>query len=307
MSTGTWRTGFIRDTIVTNEGDGMEKKIILIAGMSGAGKSTVMSILEDMGYQCIDQLPSPLLQDFVQWLEHTEDTRYQNVALSTNIIDLASMYRLLKASNLFYRSMFLDASDEQILLRYKFTKHKHPMLLLGRARTLEDAIAMERSIFADMQEFNSIFVDTTNLTHIELKRKVEEYFSAGLEPGFTVSFISFGYKYGIPKDADLLFDVRFLPNPYWEGSLRSLTGDDKAVYDYVIQADMTQEYLRKLCSFLDYLLPMYQKEGRYHMVVGIGCTGGQHRSISIVNYLYDHYRKEYRCLKEHRNQKERTV
>ena len=286
----------------------MIKRLILIAVMSCAWKSKVMWILEDMGYHCIDQLHSPILKNFVEWLKTTDEDRYQNIALSTNIIDLPAMYRLLNNSGLPYRSLFLDASDEQLVLRYKFTKHKHPMLLLGKASTLEEAIAMERAVFAGMEEFNGMFIDTSSLNHIELKQKMEGYFTpTDMPKGMTLSFISFGYKYGIPKDADLLFDVRFLPNPYWESGLRNLSGNDQEVYDYVMNAEMTKEYMNELCGFLDKLFPRYENEGRNHMVIGVGCTGGHHRSVAVVNYLCDHYVSKYRCLKEHRHEKEQNL
>lgn len=281
----------------------MNRKLILVTGMSGAGKSTAMSVLEDMGYRCIDQLPIQLLNGFIQLIQETEDVSYDYVALSTTIVDFPDTYQILNSANVDFQTLFLDASTEQLVLRYKFTKHKHPMILMNCANSLEDAIEMERTVFQSMKEERMIVVDTSRLSYLDLKKRIERYFSMQDMSVFSVSFVSFGYKYGIPMDADLLFDVRFLPNPYWEKDLRNLDGDDEAVYHYVIDKAPTQEYLQLLTSFLDYSFANYEKEGRNHLTVGIGCTGGQHRSISLVNYLYDYYRNKLTCYKDHRDQK----
>ncbi|MCF0111933.1 MAG: RNase adapter RapZ [Erysipelotrichaceae bacterium] len=279
------------------------KNILFVAGMSGAGKSTVMSILEDMGYQCIDQIPTALIGNLVSWLEESVDPRYSKVALSTTMIDLPKMYQLLEDSKVSFSSVFLDAGNEQLLMRYKFTKHKHPMILEGLADSLEDAIELERQIWGSVRDFKGTCIDTSNLSITELKRRMEGMFSDGVQTSFMITFVSFGYKYGVPKDADLLFDVRFLPNPYWEPSLRKLNGDDPEVYDYVMEKQQTKEYLAYLTAFIDYLLPQYEKEGRNHLTIGIGCTGGQHRSMTLVNYLYNRYSTTYKCLKDHREQR----
>ena len=281
----------------------MNKKLILVTGMSGAGKSTAMSVMEDMGYRCIDQLPIQLLPDFLQLIQSTEDYSYDYVALSTTIVDFPDTYQILKEAKVDFQTLFLDASTEQLVLRYKFTKHKHPMILMDCANTLDDAILMERTVYQSMREEKMLVIDTTKLNYLELKKRVEEFFSIHETPTFSISFVSFGYKHGIPLDADLLFDVRFLPNPYWEKELRDLDGDDPEVYHYVIDKEETQEYIQLLTKFLDYSFVNYEKEGRNHLTVGIGCTGGQHRSISLVNYLYNHYQAEWKCYKDHRDKK----
>ena len=285
----------------------MNKKLILVTGMSGAGKSTAMSVMEDMGYRCIDQLPIQLLSDFIELIQKTEDNSYDYVALSTTIVDFPETYLILSEAGIDFQAMFLDASKEQLVLRYKFTKHKHPMILNDCANTLEDAIDMESTVFQSMREEKMIILDTTKLNYLELKKRLEGFFAVHEEPTFSISFVSFGYKYGIPLDADLLFDVRFLPTPYWEKDLRDLDGDDPGVYHYVIDKDETQKYIGLLTQFLDYSFDNYQKEGRNHLTVGIGCTGGQHRSISLVNYLYDHYKNYVKCYKDHRDKKGETA
>ena len=280
------------------------EKIILVSGMSGAGKSTTMSILEDMGYHCIDQFPKQLLKEFVDMRKDSADLRYRYVALSTPLFDLPEMYEILVEEKVNFQMLFLDASSEQLLLRYKFTKHNHPMLLAEMARTLDEAVSLEKQMFRDMGQMKGIMIDTTNFDYIELKQRLESFFTVDAKAGFTVSFVSFGYKFGLPHDSDLLFDVRFLPNPYWHEDMRLLSGDDKRVYDYVMDKDSTKKYVEKLTTFLNYSFEQYDLEGRNHLTVGIGCTGGQHRSVSLVNYLYDLYEERYQCYKKHRDKKD---
>ena len=206
--------------------------------------------------------------------------------------------------NVNVRVIFLDASDDKLLQRYKFTRRQHPFLLFKRANTLEEAISAEREMFDRMMERGAILhIDTTKLVPKELKELLESKFKLGKKPSFSISFVSFGYKHGIPMDCDLLFDVRFLPNPYYIETLRDLTGDDAPVYDYVMGFDDTKQFLEKLGNFLDYILPQYQKEGKHHLTVGIGCTGGQHRSVSICNWCHARYSKRYNCFKSHRDKK----
>lgn len=179
------------------------------------------------------------------------------------------------------------------------------MLISNMASTLEEAIQIEREMFTGMKERAYYTVDTTFLKHNELKLKLEKVFAFSTQPVFTISFISFGYKNGVPMDADLLFDVRFLKNPHWVEELRGLSGDDKEVYDYVMVEEQTQIFLTKLTDFLDYAFEEYVKEGKNHFTVGIGCTGGQHRSVAITNWLFEHYREKYKSFKNHRDKKDR--
>lgn len=279
-----------------------EQNIVLVTGMSGAGKSTAMSILEDMGYHCIDQFPVQLVSSLGKIIKNDPDPRYQNIALATSALDYPTFLTYFENINVNVRVVFLDASNEKLLQRYKFTRRHHPFLIFKMANTLEDAIEAERELFNGLQERGAILhIDTTKLSQHELKDKIEEQLKLGEKPSFSISFVSFGYKHGIPMDSDLLFDVRFLPNPYYIDELKTLTGDDAPVYDYVMSFEETQECLRHLQTFLDYAFIQYQKEGKNHLTVSIGCTGGQHRSVSITNWLYDHYSKEYTCYKAHRD------
>lgn len=279
--------------------------IVLVTGMSGAGKTTTMSILEDMGYYCIDQFPVELIRELGHLIRNQNDVRYHNVALATTALDYTKFLVYFENIGMKVRVLFLDASDEKLLLRYKYTRRQHPFLVKRLANTLEEAIESEREYFNAIKERASIYrIDTTYLSTKQLKHHMEKYLKLGEKPSFSISFVSFGYKNGVPLDSDLLFDVRFLPNPFYVEELKKLTGNDAPVYDYVMKFEQTQECIAHLESFLDYVLPQYEKEGKNHLTVGIGCTGGQHRSVSITNYLYDKYSKKWKCFKSHREMKD---
>ena len=280
------------------------RRIVLVSGMSGAGKSTATRILEDMGYRVIDNCPVQLADSLVDLVKNSPDSKYQYVALSTNAQDFPDFLKALKSTDVQVLTLFVDASDDVLLKRYKSTRRIHPLLLNNTANTLEEAISVERQLFA--KNINSTFVtiDTSTLTNNTLRTKIEEFFSLSTKPTFTLSFVSFGYKFGVPMDADLMVDVRFLPNPYWEEDLRTFTGNDDNVYHYVIDKEETQEFLKRFINFTDYAFAEYEKEGKNHFTVAIGCTGGQHRSVAITNYLYDYYKDKYHCYKEHREEKE---
>ncbi len=275
--------------------------VILISGMSGAGKTTAMGVLEDMGYRCIDQIPFKLLPALIDTCESENDVRFSHLALSTYISDFENFHTYLKGLNLPLSVVLLDASDNEILKRYKFSRRMHPMLLSNAASTLEEGISAEREIFKSIKEQNVSLLDTSVLTATELKQRLNQLIDVNRKSTFSISFISFGYKNGVPLDADLLFDVRFLPNPHWIEALRPFSGNDQNVYDYVMEKESTQKFIENLDKFLDYAFEEYAKEGKNHFTVGIGCTGGQHRSVSIVNYLFDYYGKKYQVYKDHRD------
>lgn len=278
-----------------------KKRVVLISGMSGAGKSSAMSVLEDMGYHCIDQFPVQLLSLLTDLIQNSTDVRFNYTALATSANDLIDFLIAFKGTDLDVRMLFLDASNDTLLHRYKSTRRTHPLLISNKANTLEEAIATEREMFINLKEQASLTLDTTFLDFKELKNKIEKYFAKSQVPVFSISFVSFGYKHGVPMDADLMFDVRFLPNPYWEVELRPYSGDDKNVYDYVMEKPQTKEFIEKIKIFLDYAFEQYVLEGKNHFTVAIGCTGGQHRSVTITNYLYNYYSTKYNCYKEHRD------
>ena len=276
-------------------------RFLNLPGMSGAGKTTAMGILEDMGYHCMDQFPVKLLPNLLEMIAKEDDTRFHNLALSTNLVNFNEFKNTLGVLDIDLQILILESSHPELLKRYKFTRRTHPMLLSNIATTLEEGIQIERERLNKLKEQNCLVVDTSFLNATELKQRLNKVFAINNRAAFSISFISFGYKNGLPMDADLLFDVRFLPNPYWEESLRTKTGNDQEVYDYVMTNKETQRYLKKLKPFLDYSFKQYIKEGKNHFTVGIGCTGGMHRSVSIVNWLFDEYSKKYNCFKEHRD------
>lgn len=276
-------------------------RVILVSGMSGAGKTTAMGILEDMGYHCMDQFPVKLLPELLEIIIRHDDTRFQNLALSTNLIDFNAFKQTFGILDIDLQIILLEASHTELLKRYKFTRRTHPMILSQQAQTLEDSIQVERDMLSNLKEQNCMVVETSHLNVTELKQRLNQVFAINERAPFSISFISFGYKNGLPMDADLVFDVRFLPNPYWNEDLKDLTGNDKPVYDYVIEKKETQRFIKKLKSFLDYAFKEYIREGKNHFTVAIGCTGGKHRSVSLVNWAYENYGKEYRCFKDHRD------
>lgn len=278
-----------------------KKRVLLITGRSGAGKTSTMGILEDMGYHCIDQFPVKLLENFAAMLNGESDPRYSYIALATTLTDFKEYQRVFSGMDLDVRVLILDCNADELLRRYKSTRRTHPMLISNKATTLEDAIYLEEELLKDLKDTAFLTIDTTFLKGNELKSKINQYFALSSQPSFSISFISFGYKNGVPMDADLLFDVRFLPNPYWIETLRAYTGNDPQVYDYVMGFDQTKTLLTKLTDFLDYAFKEYVAEGKNHFTVGIGCTGGQHRSVAITNWLFEHYGKDYHVYKEHRD------
>lgn len=279
----------------------MKHRIILVSGMSGAGKTTAMGVLEDMGYHCMDQFPVKLLPNLLEMIAEEKNARFDNLALSTNLMDFNEFKNTLSVLEIDLQILILESSNQELLKRYKFTRRTHPMLLSNIATTLEDGIQIERDRLSKLKEQNCLMIDTSFLNATELKQRLNKVFAINNRAAFSISFISFGYKNGLPMDADLVFDVRFLPNPYWIESLRLKTGNDVEVYDYVISDKETKRFISKVKPFLDYAFKQYIKEGKNHFTVAIGCTGGMHRSVSIVNWMFEEYGKNYHCFKEHRD------
>ena len=211
-----------------------KKNIVLITGMSGAGKTSAMNVLEDMGYYCIDNFPVQLISSLGHLIREQSDHRYDNIALATNAVDYMQFVNYFENIDMTVNVVFLDASNEELLLRYRFTRRHHPMLLYSMANTLEEAIEVERDLFDRLNERAILHIDTTKLSLQELRKLLFSRLSFKVKPEFTISFMSFGFKHGLPIDADIVSDVRFLPNPYYVEDLRQKTGNDQEVYDYVM-------------------------------------------------------------------------
>ncbi len=280
-------------------------QIIIVTGMSGAGKTAALKFLEDFGFYCVDNLPVLLLSRFVELA--ASSSYLHKVALGIDIRNHAMLPELkqvlteLSEETVKYQILFLDASNQCLLKRYKETRRSHPLALDGR---LEAAIVKEREELAFLREKADCVINTTQLLTRELRKKLEEIFLKGENyQNLFVTVTSFGFKYGIPADADLVFDVRFLPNPYYFEEMRPLTGNNQAVRDYVLQFEQSQTFLKKLKEMLEFLIPNYILEGKTQLVIAIGCTGGKHRSVTIANELYKELQdgKEYGVRIDHRD------
>ena len=281
-------------------------RFVIVTGMSGAGKSTALKMLEDMGYFCVDNLPIPLLPGFVQMLQNT-DTEMKKVALGLDVRsgqDLSGLKENLEAMDrdrIGYEILFLDANDAVLVKRYKETRRQHPLSGSGRVDT---GIAKEREKILFLKMKATYILDTSKMLTRELRIELEKIFVDGQSfCNLYITVMSFGFKYGIPQDADLVFDVRFLPNPYYIDTLREKTGNEAEVQDYVMQNDQGRIFLDKLKDMMEFLIPNYILEGKNQLVIAIGCTGGKHRSVTLANALYQLLDQEesYGVRIEHRD------
>ena len=259
-------------------------KLVIVTGMSGAGKTIALKMLEDIGFYCVDNLPISLVDKFVQLV--SEGTSIEKAALGLDIRsgeELGNLDEILenwRSSNVDVQVLFLDANDAVLIKRYKETRRTHPLAGAGR---LENGIEKEREKLAFLKREADYIIDTSMLLTRELRKELEKIFLQDARyKNMYVTVLSFGFKYGIPEDADLVFDVRFLPNPYYDEHLRPLTGQVQAVRDYVMQGGTADAFLKKLYDMIDFLLPNYINEGKNQLVIAVGCTGGKHRSVTIA-------------------------
>ena len=280
-------------------------KLVIVTGMSGAGKTIALKMLEDIGFYCVDNLPISLVDKFVQLV--SEGTSIEKAALGLDIRsgeELGNLDEILenwRRSNVDVQVLFLDANDAVLIKRYKETRRTHPLAGAGR---LENGIEKEREKLAFLKREADCIIDTSMLLTRELRKELEKIFLQDARyKNMYVTVLSFGFKYGIPEDADLVFDVRFLPNPYYDEHLRPLTGQVQAVRDYVMQGGTADAFLKKLYDMIDFLLPNYINEGKNQLVIAVGCTGGKHRSVTIARALYEHLEAvgEYGIRIDHRD------
>lgn len=264
-------------------------RFVIVTGMSGSGKRTAMKMLEDVGFYCVDNLPVPLIEKFVDLIA-TPNSEINKVALGLDVRadqsfdDAQRILEQLKETGYVFEILFLEASDAVLLKRYKETRRLHPLSPEGR---VEEGVQKEREILQGIKQKADYVIDTSNLLTRELKEEIDHIFVRNEEyNSLMVNILSFGFKNGIPADADLVFDVRFLPNPFYIDELKHKTGNDKEVQDYVMSFSEAGEFLQKLVDMLDFLIPNYVKEGKHQLVIGIGCTGGKHRSVTLANELY---------------------
>lgn len=279
------------------------RKLVLISGISGAGKSTASNILEDMGYTCIDQYPVELLSDLVELIETSDSIRYEKVALTISLFDLDRFYNLLNNAEHDLTLILLDADKDTIINRYKFTRRVHPLVISNVASTVQEALDIEKNKLSEYRKRNAHIIDTADLSVNQLKTKLDLILEYSDYNNLAITFESFGFKNGVPDDADVVFDVRMLDNPFYISKLKNKTGNDKAVRNYVLESKMTQRYLKKLTAYLDFMFKAYDNEQKRHLTICVGCTGGQHRSVTVANYLYDLYKEKYMCYITHRELK----
>ncbi|GLB47133.1 nucleotide-binding protein [Philodulcilactobacillus myokoensis] len=271
----------------------LKGQLVIITGMSGAGKTIAIQSFEDLGYFCTDNMPPSLLPQFVKLINSSRDIT--KVAL---VIDLRSkvIYRQIvkMLDDLSNQNraevIFLDASNEELITRYKESRRSHP---LSRQHRLLSGIKKERALLRNVKASSQVVIDTTHLSLNQLRQRLLSHFSSGSDSFFHIEILSFGFKYGLPMDADIVMDVRFLPNPYYIKSMRNQTGLDQDVYDYVMNQKQTANFYHHFLALLRNTLPGYQKEGKTNLTIAIGCTGGQHRSVAIAERLYQSLKPDY--------------
>ncbi|ENN5864165.1 RNase adapter RapZ [Listeria monocytogenes] len=282
-------------------------KLVIITGMSGAGKTVAMQSLEDLGYFCVDNLPPSLLPKF--WELMKESDKMDKIAL---VMDLRgrefydsiepALDELDNTNFITTKILFLEADDKVLVSRYKETRRHHPLEPNG---SVLDGINAERELLSDLKGRSQLVINTSNMAPRELRERINNEFQTEDKDIFNVQLMSFGFKYGIPIDADLVFDVRFLPNPHYIDKMRPLTGLDEDVYEYVMKWPETQTFLDKLVDLLMFTLPFYKREGKTQLVIAIGCTGGQHRSVALTEFVGKAIQQKYETTISHRDMKRR--
>lgn len=282
-------------------------RFVIVTGVSGAGKTAALKMLEDVGYFCVDNLPIPLIEKFVSLMNDSTGEDVQNAALGIDarsgdaLDELEIVLDRMKESGYEFEILFLDADDRTLVKRYKETRRLHPLAYGGR---VDDGIRLEREKMRFLKERADYIIDTSHLLTRELKQELEKIFVKNQEfHNIMVSVLSFGFKYGIPADADLVFDVRFLPNPYYLDELRPKTGMDDSVYNYVMDCEAARKFASMLEEMVTFLIPNYIKEGKTNLVIAVGCTGGKHRSVTIARELYSRISEnsKYGIRLEHRD------
>ncbi|MCI6007984.1 RNase adapter RapZ [Oscillospiraceae bacterium LCP25S3_E10] len=280
---------------------------IIVLGLSGAGKSSALHTLEDINYYCVDNIPPALISTFYDLSKHSSDKKLKKIAVVTNVRDSADYKELsrslerLRLDGARYRMLFLDSKDDVLITRYKQTRRKHPLLDACNGSTTE-AVSLERELLRYIRQRSDYVIDSTFLNAAQLRERVQKLFLDSEEKGITIACMSFGFKYGILTEADLVFDVRCLPNPYYIDELRPKTGLDEPVRNYVMNSEESKELYKRIIDYVDYALPLYEKEGKSQITIGMGCTGGHHRSVTFAIMLYHHLEeKGYRTIIHHRD------
>lgn len=270
-------------------------EFVILTGLSGAGKTNALHAMEDSGYYCVDNLPPMLLGTFYDLCETATDSRMKKVAVVADarsgemFADIPDVLSKLRLDGKRFKILFLDAKPDVLLVRFKGTRRKHPLISEITSGSIEEAVELEEELMKGVKAMADYVIDTTMMHPNELKERVTTLFTADAGDSLLVTCISFGFKYGIPPEADLVFDVRCLPNPFYVEELKSLTGLDEQVRDYIMGFDVTGDFMEKLYTYIDFTLPLYRQEGKSELVIGVGCTGGKHRSVTVARLLNAHF------------------
>ncbi len=283
-------------------------EFLIFTGLSGAGKSNALRTMEDMGYYCVDNIPATLLTVFYDLCDKSNDPLMKKVAVvidargGESFDSLAIEIHKMKKEKKNFKILFLDSKDDVLITRYKETRRHHPLAEKTHEGSIEAAIKLERHALALFKKTADYVIDTTYMSNKQLRERLNSIFLEKSSDSLLVTFMSFGFKYGAPREADLIFDVRCLPNPFYIPELKPLTGLDVEVREYVLQFEETQEFIKRIINFLDYAVPLYQKEGKSEVVVAIGCTGGKHRSVTLARAFNNHFLENgYKSTIHHRD------
>ncbi len=285
-------------------------EFVIISGMSGAGKTSALHIMEDIGYYCVDNIPTSLLQTLYKLCKDSSDKAMKRVAVVVDVRgngDYEVMYddiENFKKNNEGVSILYIDAKVDSLIVRYKETRRRHPLTERLRDGSVAAAVKEEQRLLVPVKTLADYSIDTTFMSIKQLRERIISMFLENSSNSIMITFMSFGFKYGIPLESDLIIDVRCLPNPFYIAELKEHTGLEKCIQDYVLDSEETQEFVKRLIDWLDYSLPLYLKEGKSELVVGIGCTGGKHRSVTIAELLDNYFmEKGYKCIVQHRDVK----
>lgn len=269
-------------------------EFIIVSGISGAGKTSVLHAMEDIGFYCVDNIPPALLTTFYELCDNSADIRMKRVAVVLDIRggevfdEFFNAIAKMRKEGYTYKILFLDANDDVLVRRFRATRRKHPLFSDSSLRTINEAVDMERTLLSRVKQSADYLIDSSYLSTAQLKERVTTLFLDDDISALAVTCMSFGFKYGVPTEADLMFDVRCLPNPFYIDELKYKTGLDEPVRDYVMKWEQTQGVLQRILTFLDYTMPLYSDEGKSQLVIAIGCTGGKHRSVALTQAVYNH-------------------
>lgn len=285
-------------------------EFVIISGMSGAGKTSALHIMEDIGYYCVDNIPTSLLQTLYKLCKDSSEKAMKRVAVVVDVRgngDYEVMYDDLenfKKNNEGVSILYIDAKVDSLIVRYKETRRRHPLTERLKDGSVAAAVKEEQRLLVPVKTLADYSIDTTFMSIKQLRERIISMFLENSSNSIMITFMSFGFKYGIPLESDLIIDVRCLPNPFYIAELKEHTGLEKCIQDYVLDSEETQEFVKRLIDWLDYSLPLYLKEGKSELVVGIGCTGGKHRSVTIAGLLDNYFmEKGYKCIVQHRDVK----